>query len=108
MRHFNSVGGDRRRYFALAFAGVWHSRPPLGEAGRLREGGNGEQRDDDAFTPPPQPGTPLIPPAVPGAKALYDNIQRLKLDVQVIAPFHGNRTTTVAELAGAAGVAATK
>jgi glyoxylase-like metal-dependent hydrolase (beta-lactamase superfamily II) len=45
---------------------------------------------------------------VPGAKALYDNIQRLKLDVQVIAPFHGNRTGTLAELAGAAGVAATR
>jgi glyoxylase-like metal-dependent hydrolase (beta-lactamase superfamily II) len=64
--------------------------------------------EPDAFTPPPQAGTPLIPPAVPGAKALYDNIQRLKLDVQVIAPFHGNRTFAVAELAGAAGVAATK
>jgi len=27
----------------------------------------------------------------------------LKLDVQVITPFHGNRTTDVAELAKAAG-----
>ena len=60
--------------------------------------------EPDAFTPPPQPGTPLIPTAVPYAKALYDNIRRLKLDVQVIAPLHGNRTGDVAELARAAGV----
>jgi glyoxylase-like metal-dependent hydrolase (beta-lactamase superfamily II) len=60
--------------------------------------------EPDAFTPPPQAGTPLVKPAVPYARALYDNIQRLKLDVQVIAPFHGNRTGDVAELAKAAGV----
>ena len=59
--------------------------------------------EPDAFTPPPQAGTPLIRPAIPFAKTLYDNIQRLKLDVQVITPFHGNRTTDVAELAKAAG-----
>jgi glyoxylase-like metal-dependent hydrolase (beta-lactamase superfamily II) len=59
----------------------------------------------DAFTPPPQAGQPLIAPAIPYAKALYDNIQRLKLDVTTIATFHGNRTTTVAEVARAAGVA---
>jgi len=58
--------------------------------------------EPDAFTPPPQPGTPLVRTAVPYAKALYDNIQRLKLDVQVIAPFHGNRTGDVMELARAA------
>jgi glyoxylase-like metal-dependent hydrolase (beta-lactamase superfamily II) len=64
--------------------------------------------EPDAFTPPPQAGTPLIPPAVPSAKALNDNIKRLKLDVQTIAPFHGNRTTNVAELEKAsAGSAAT-
>src|SRR6266571_597528 len=57
--------------------------------------------EPDAFTPPPQPGTPLIRTAVPYAKALYDNIQRLKLDVQIIAPLHGNRTTDVAELSKA-------
>ena len=50
--------------------------------------------EPDAFTPPAQAGTPLIPPAVPSAKALNDNIKRLKLDVKTIAPFHGNRTTT--------------
>ena len=60
--------------------------------------------EPDAFTPPPQRGTPLISTAVPYAKALYDNIQRLKLDVQVIAPLHGNRTGDVAELGRAAGV----
>jgi hypothetical protein len=41
------------------------------------------------------------------AKALYDNIQRLKLDVQTIAPLHGNRKTDVAELSKASGVTAT-
>ena len=56
----------------------------------------------DAFTAPAQPGTALIPPAVPGARALSDNIKRLKLKVKVIAPLHGNRTTDVAELDKAA------
>jgi glyoxylase-like metal-dependent hydrolase (beta-lactamase superfamily II) len=59
--------------------------------------------EPDAFTPPPQAGTPLVRTAIPYAKTLYDNIQRLKLDVKVIAPLHGNRTTDVAELAKAAG-----
>jgi glyoxylase-like metal-dependent hydrolase (beta-lactamase superfamily II) len=63
--------------------------------------------EPDAFTPPPQAGTALVPPAVPFAKALYDNIQRRKLDVQVITPLHGNRTTDVAEVGRAAGVNAT-
>jgi len=63
--------------------------------------------EPDAFTPPPQAGTALIPPAQVFAKALYDNIQRLKLDVQTIAPLHGNRKTDVAELSKASGVTAT-
>lgn len=63
--------------------------------------------EPDAFTPPAQAGAALVPPAVPFAKALYDNIQRNKLDVQTIAPFHGNRLTDMAELARAAGVTAT-
>jgi glyoxylase-like metal-dependent hydrolase (beta-lactamase superfamily II) len=58
--------------------------------------------EPDAFTPPAQAGTPLIPPAVPSAKALSDNIKRLKLNVKTIAPFHGNRMTTVAEVDKAA------
>src|SRR5580765_6985922 len=63
--------------------------------------------EPDAFTPPGQAGAPLIPPAVPSAKALNDNIKRLKLNVETIAPFHGNRTTTVAELEKAAASPAT-
>jgi glyoxylase-like metal-dependent hydrolase (beta-lactamase superfamily II) len=59
--------------------------------------------EPDAFTPPPQAGTPLVQTAVPYARALYDNIQRLKLDVMTIAPLHGNRLGDVAELAKAAG-----
>jgi glyoxylase-like metal-dependent hydrolase (beta-lactamase superfamily II) len=63
--------------------------------------------EPDAFTAPATPTTPLVVTAVPYAAALYDNIQRLKLDVQTIAPFHGGRTTTVAELAKAAGKSST-
>jgi glyoxylase-like metal-dependent hydrolase (beta-lactamase superfamily II) len=63
--------------------------------------------EPDAFTAPATPTTPLVVTAVPYAAALYDNIQRLKLDVQTIAPFHGARTTTVAELARSAGKGST-
>jgi len=59
--------------------------------------------EPDAFTPPAAAGTPLVASAVPYAAALYDNIQRLKLNVKIIAPFHGTRTTDMAELARAAG-----
>jgi glyoxylase-like metal-dependent hydrolase (beta-lactamase superfamily II) len=59
--------------------------------------------EPDAFTPPPQAGTPLGRTSIPYAKALYDNIQRLKLNIKVITPLHGNRTTDVAELSKAAG-----
>ena len=45
--------------------------------------------EPDAFTPPAQPAGTLIAPAVPFARALYDHIQRNKLNVQVIVPFHG-------------------
>ena len=60
--------------------------------------------EPDAFTPPAQAGQPLVVTAVPYAKALADNIARLKLDVAVIAPFHGNRKTDVAEVRKAAGL----
>jgi glyoxylase-like metal-dependent hydrolase (beta-lactamase superfamily II) len=63
--------------------------------------------EPDAFTPPGQPTGTLIAPAVPFAKALYDHIQRNKLNVQVIVPFHGNRKSDVAELGRLAGVNAT-
>ena len=59
--------------------------------------------EPDAFTPPATPTASLVVTAVPYAAALYDNIQRLKLDVQTIAPFHGARTSTVAELGKSAG-----
>jgi glyoxylase-like metal-dependent hydrolase (beta-lactamase superfamily II) len=62
--------------------------------------------EPDAYTPP-APNATLNSPAVAYAKALHDNIQRLKLDVQVIVPFHGNRKSDVAELARLAGVNAT-
>ena len=62
--------------------------------------------EPDAFTPPATPATPLIVTAVPYATSLVDNIQRLKLDVQTIAPFHGARTTSLTELLQAAGKSA--
>ena len=57
----------------------------------------------DAYTPNETPTTPLIAPKVPYASALYDNIQRLKLDVQTIVPFHGARMATLAEVKHQAG-----
>jgi glyoxylase-like metal-dependent hydrolase (beta-lactamase superfamily II) len=63
--------------------------------------------EPDAYTPPAQPTGTIIAPAVPFAKALYDHIQRNKLNVQVIVPFHGNRKSDVAELARLAGINAT-
>jgi glyoxylase-like metal-dependent hydrolase (beta-lactamase superfamily II) len=59
--------------------------------------------EPDAFTAPATPTTSLVVTAVPYAVALYDNIQRLKLDVKTIAPFHGARLTDMAELVRAAG-----
>jgi glyoxylase-like metal-dependent hydrolase (beta-lactamase superfamily II) len=61
--------------------------------------------EPDAFTPPATPTTALVVTAVPYAAALYENIQRLKLDVQTIVPFHGARTSNVAELGKSAGKA---
>jgi glyoxylase-like metal-dependent hydrolase (beta-lactamase superfamily II) len=53
----------------------------------------------DAYSPPPTPTTPLIASKVPYAAALHANLQRLKLDVATVVPFHGNRTVDVAEIA---------
>jgi glyoxylase-like metal-dependent hydrolase (beta-lactamase superfamily II) len=61
----------------------------------------------DAYAPPAA-GAPM--PAVPSPFAvnLYENIQRLKLDVRQIAPLHG-RVATLAELRSfVAGTTATK
>jgi glyoxylase-like metal-dependent hydrolase (beta-lactamase superfamily II) len=57
----------------------------------------------DAYTPPQTPTTPLVASKVPYAGALYDNIRRLKLDVETIIPFHGMRTVELAELARQSG-----
>jgi glyoxylase-like metal-dependent hydrolase (beta-lactamase superfamily II) len=53
----------------------------------------------DAFTPPADANGSIVVTSVPFAAVLYDNIQQRKLDVQTIMPFHGGRTTDVAELA---------
>jgi hypothetical protein len=45
-----------------------------------------------------------LEPPCPLPKRSMDNIQRLKLEVKVITPFHGNRTTDLAEVSRAAGV----
>jgi glyoxylase-like metal-dependent hydrolase (beta-lactamase superfamily II) len=57
----------------------------------------------DAYTPPEMPSTPLIAPKVPYAAALYDNVQRLSLDVEMIVPFHGARIVNLAEVKQQAG-----
>jgi glyoxylase-like metal-dependent hydrolase (beta-lactamase superfamily II) len=57
----------------------------------------------DAYTPGETPTTPLIAPKIPYAASLYDNIHRLKIDVRVIAPFHGTRTVEMAEVARQSG-----
>jgi hypothetical protein len=63
--------------------------------------------EPDAFSPPTKARVPLVVTAVPFAKALHASIQRLKLDVQVIAPFPGNLKSDTAELASAAGLTGT-
>jgi glyoxylase-like metal-dependent hydrolase (beta-lactamase superfamily II) len=51
----------------------------------------------DAFSPgPPDAPPPATPPA--NAVALYDEIQRLKLNVSTIAPIHGRGAVPIAEL----------
>jgi glyoxylase-like metal-dependent hydrolase (beta-lactamase superfamily II) len=50
----------------------------------------------DAYSPGPV-NTPLPRPAPPNAVNLYDNIQRLKLNVATIAPIHGRGPVTIAE-----------
>ena len=57
----------------------------------------------DTYAPPETPNTPLITPKVPYAAALYDNVQRLKLDVQTIVPFHGARIAKLSEVKQQAG-----
>ena len=51
----------------------------------------------DAFSPgPPDAPPPATPP--PDAVTLYDDIQRLKLNVATIAPIHGRGAVSIAEL----------
>jgi len=44
----------------------------------------------DDFTPPAEGGPALVPVAMGFANNLFDNLQRLKLQVDMIAPLHGN------------------
>lgn len=57
----------------------------------------------DAYDPHDPPSPPLLSVEVQKANALYENIQRRKLDVHTIASMHGARTTDMAELANALG-----
>jgi len=51
----------------------------------------------DAYSPgPPDAPPPVTPP--PNAVTLYDEIQRLKLNVTTIAPIHGRGAVPIAEL----------
>jgi glyoxylase-like metal-dependent hydrolase (beta-lactamase superfamily II) len=57
----------------------------------------------DAYAPLQSPDTLQIATKRSYAAALVDNIQRLKLQVQTIVPFHGGRTASFAEVARQAG-----
>ena len=65
--------------------------------------------ESDAFTPLPAnaPGPALPPANVQFATALYDNIQRLKLDVDTILGGHGPRVAKIADLRAGLGRNAT-
>ena len=56
----------------------------------------------DAWAPPAANTPPPLPPS-PFAVNLYENIQRLKLDVRQIAALHGPRVATLDELRAAIG-----
>jgi glyoxylase-like metal-dependent hydrolase (beta-lactamase superfamily II) len=56
----------------------------------------------DDFTPPAPNGPPLVPLARSFGEGLYDNIQKLKLDIQTIAPLHG-RVVPFSEMPKALG-----
>jgi len=56
----------------------------------------------DAFSPGPANAPPPATPA-PNAVKLYDEVQRLKLNVATIAPIHGRGPVPFAELAKAIG-----
>ena len=60
----------------------------------------------DLFTPPAQ-GAALPTMVAPSARTFYNNVQRLKLDVQTIAPIHGGRTYPWADFAKYVSAAAT-
>ena len=60
----------------------------------------------DLFTPPAQ-GAQLPTMVAPAARTFYNNVQRLKLDVQTIAPIHGGRTYPWADFARFVSSAAT-
>ena len=61
--------------------------------------------EGDAYTPPAANAAPPSAPN-PFAVNLYDNIVRLKLDVQQIAAIHGPRVATMADLRAFIGQAA--
>ncbi len=56
----------------------------------------------DAYAPPAANAPPVTTPS-PFAINLYDNIQRLKLDVRQIAALHGPRVATMDDLRAAVG-----
>ena len=58
--------------------------------------------EGDAFSPGPANAPPPPTPA-PNAVKLYEDVQRLKLNVTTIAPIHGRGAVPFAELAKAIG-----
>jgi glyoxylase-like metal-dependent hydrolase (beta-lactamase superfamily II) len=59
----------------------------------------------DDFTPPAPNGPGLVPVSLGFANNLYDNLKRLKLDVETIAPLHG-RVVPFTEMEKALGKSA--
>jgi glyoxylase-like metal-dependent hydrolase (beta-lactamase superfamily II) len=56
----------------------------------------------DDFTPPAPNGPGLVPLAMTFGNTLYDNLQKLKLDIETIAPLHG-RVVPFSEMTKALG-----
>jgi hypothetical protein len=56
----------------------------------------------DAYTPAPDAPPPATPN--PFSVNLYENIERLKLDVRQIAALHGPRLVTLADLRNSIGI----
>jgi glyoxylase-like metal-dependent hydrolase (beta-lactamase superfamily II) len=79
-----------------AAAAAGGGRAGSGPAGAAAEGGARAGGGGGRGAAPAAPAAP--PPPNPSTVNLYENIQKLKLDVAQIAPLHGNRLATMDDL----------